>query len=392
MKNYDVVIIGGGASGCMTAIWLGINRALNQNNIKKAAIIDGGKSLGKKIMVTGNGRCNLTNINMSSEYFNQNIDKYLQRFDEKKTLEFFEKCGLEHYADDEGRVYPLSNSAKSVIDVLLPRIDDNIVDKILDQRVCGITKSREGFYVRTQTETFSCKKLVIATGGNTLAEKLADLGVDIKPFVPSLTALKCSDVRDLNGVKVSNVRVTVTNEMGDSKSEIGEVLFKEYGVSGIVAFNLSTLFARKGEYKGSVEIDLLPNLSIDKLCEKLNKRKALRVNLDKFFVGMFVGSLANEIFRQCKMNTNIKCDRLTDEQILTLAKTIKNLKYKVVDAYINNQVFSGGVKLSSLDDNLQSKQIPDLYFTGEICDVDGVCGGYNLQWAWTSGKIVGESL
>ena len=107
---------------------------------------------------------------------------------------------------------------------------------------------------------------------------------------------------------------------------------------------------------------------------------------------MFVGSLANEIFRQCKMNTNIKCDKLTDEQILTLAKTIKNLKYKVVDAYINNQVFSGGVKLSSLDDNLQSKQIPDLYFTGEICDVDGVCGGYNLQWAWTSGKIVGESL
>ena len=216
--------------------------------------------------------------------------------------------------------------------------------------------------------------------------------VEIKPFVPSLTALKCNDVKDLNGVKVSNVKVTVTNKSGDSNSEVGEVLFKDRGLSGIVVFNLSTIFARSGEYKGSVEIDLMPNLSIDDLCKKLAKRKLLNCNLDKFFVGMFVNSLANEIFRQCKMNTNIKSNKLTDEQILILAKTIKNLKYNVVDAYDNNQVFSGGVKLDDLSDSLEHKQIPNLYFTGEICDIDGVCGGYNLQWAFTSGKIVGDSL
>ena len=137
---------------------------------------------------------------------------------------------------------------------------------------------------------------------------------------------------------------------------------------------------------------MFPNISVEKLAEKIEKRKSLNVNLDKIFVGMFVNSLANEIFRQCKMNTNIKSNKLTDEQILILAKTIKNLKYNVVDAYDNNQVFSGGVKLADLDDNLMYKQMPGLYFTGEICDIDGVCGGYNLQWAWTSGKIVGDSL
>ena len=392
MKEYDVIIIGGGASGCMTAMSISKIICSNANKFRSVAIIDSGKSLGKKIMVTGNGRCNLTNTNMSSEYFNQNIDKYLSRFDEKDTLAFFEKLGLETYADDESRVYPISNSAKSVVDVITQHISPDITAYV-DHEVTEIKKVNDGFFVATSTaENFKCKKLVVAAGGNKMANALKEIGVEIKPFVPSLTALKCSDVKDLNGVKTSNVKVTVINKSGESKSEVGEVLFKDRGLSGIVVFNLSTIFARSSEYNGNVSIDLMPNLSIDDLCKKIAKRKLLNCNLDKLFVGMFVNSLANEIFRQCKMNTNINSNKLTDEQILILAKTIKNLKYNVVDAYDNNQVFSGGVKLADLDDNLMHKQIPNLYFTGEICNVDGVCGGYNLQWAWTSGKIVGDSL
>ena len=307
------------------------------------------------------------------------------------TLEFFENLGLETYADEEGRVYPISNSAKSVVDVIASRLNGK-VDCVLGQKVVEIEKSNEGFLIATENETFVCKKLVVSTGGNTILNALNKLGVAIKPFTPSLVALKCSDVKDLNGVKVSNVKVTATNSLGETKSEVGEVLFKESGLSGIVIFNLSTIFARSGNFSGKINIDLMPDLSESALAEKITKRKTLNVNLDKMFVGMFVNSLANEIFRQCKINTNINSNKLTNAQILTLAKTIKNLTYNVASAYDNNQVFSGGIKLPLLDDKLMCKQIPELYFTGEICDIDGVCGGYNLQWAWTSGKIVGENL
>lgn len=382
MKNYDAIIIGGGASGCMAAI-------VTKN--KNVAIMDSAKTLAKKIMVTGNGRCNLTNTNMNSTYFNQNIDKYLEQFDQTKTLELFEGMGLETYADEEGRVYPISNSAKSVVDVIISKLN-NKVDAILEQKVIDIQKTQNGFVVTTDKDKYNAKKVVIACGGNALVDIVKNLGVEVKPFVPSLVALKCKDVKDLNGVKASNAKVTATNADGLSRSEIGEVLFKDGGLSGIVVFNLSTIFSRTNNFSGKINIDLMPNFSEEQVVEKLAKRKSLNVNLDKMFIGMFVNSLANEIFRQCKINTNIKSNNLTEKELTLLAKTIKNLSYNVIGSYDNNQVFSGGVKCADLDNKLMHKQIPGLYFTGEICDIDGVCGGYNLQWAWTSGKIVGDSL
>ena len=382
MKNYDAIIIGGGASGCMAAI-------VTKN--KNVAIMDSAKTLAKKIMVTGNGRCNLTNTNMNSTYFNQNIDKYLEQFDQTKTLELFEGMGLETYADEEGRVYPISNSAKSVVDVIISKLN-NKVDAILEQKVIDIQKTQNGFVVTTDKDKYNAKKVVVACGGNAFVDIVKNLGVEVKPFVPSLVALKCKDVKDLNGVKASNAKVTATNADGLSRSEIGEVLFKDGGLSGIVVFNLSTIFSRTNNFSGKINIDLMPNFSEEQVVEKLAKRKSLNVNLDKMFIGMFVNSLANEIFRQCKINTNIKSNNLTEKELTLLAKTIKNLSYNVIGSYDNNQVFSGGVKCADLDNKLMHKQIPGLYFTGEICDIDGVCGGYNLQWAWTSGKIVGDSL
>ncbi len=382
MKTFDVIIIGGGASGVMTAL-----------NIKgkNIAIIDSGKSLAKKIMVTGNGRCNLTNTNMSSSYYNQNIDKFLAKFDQNDTLEFFAKLGLETYADAEGRVYPLSNSAKSVVDVINLALKDKVT-AILEQKVIDIKKQNNSFVVTTGQDAFGAKNIVVATGGNSMLDIIENLGVETTSFTPSLVALKCPEIKDLNGIKASNVSVTIVNCNGTAKSERGEVLFKDGGISGIVVFNLSSVFARQNNFNGKVTIDLLPDLSYDKLCEKLKQRKTLNVNIDKFFTGLFLPALSNEIFKKCKLNTNINCNKLTNEQISNLAQTIKNISYNVKGYFDNNQVFSGGVKLSCLDDNLQSKQVPGLYFAGEICDIDGVCGGYNLQWAFTSGKIVGDSL
>ena len=147
-----------------------------------------------------------------------------------------------------------------------------------------------------------------------------------------------------------------------------------------------------GDFHGKITIDLLPKVTEKELCNKLEKRKAICTDTNKLFVGMFVNAVANEIFKQSKFNINIKPQNMTDVAIQNLAKTIKNLQFDVCGAYDNNQVYSGGVNLNDLTDNLESKQIPSLFFVGEICNVDGVCGGYNLQWAWTSGHIVGESL
>ena len=196
----------------------------------------------------------------------------------------------------------------------------------------------------------------------------------------------------MEGVKVSSVSVLAKNALGQTKNEVGEVLFKDGGLSGIVIFNLSTLFARTNNYNGTITIDLLPNLTLEQLSLKLENRKKLNVCLDKLFTGMFVPALANEILKQAKINTNLNSLKLTNEQIYTLSKTIKNLTYKVDGYFENNQVFSGGVDLRDLTDHLMHKNIPNLYFAGEICNVDGVCGGFNLQWAWTSGSIVGDCL
>lgn len=382
MKNYKVIIIGAGASGVMCAI------ATKEKNI---AIIDKNTKPLKKVLVTGNGRCNLTNLKTTSKNYNQNIDKFLSKFNIQKTLEFFESIGLETFADEENRIYPISNSSKSVVDVLMQKLN-NKADLILGQSVESVEKTSNGFIVKTDIETFSCEKLVIATGGNSVENIFKDLNIKYKNFYPSLVAVKSKDVKDLNGVKVSNVLVTATNSKGEIKKELGEVLFKDGGLSGIVIFNISSIFARISSFKGLIEIDLLPNLSIQQLTKKLEKRKELNVNLDKFFVGMFQNSVANEIFKQTKINTNINSLKLTNEQITKLAKTIKNLKFEVYDCFDNNQIHSGGVKLENLTDELMCKQINNLYFAGEVCDVDGECGGFNLQWAWTSGFVVGDSL
>ncbi len=380
MKNYKTIIIGCGAAGSMCA--------LSTNG--KTAIIDTATKPFKKILVTGNGRCNLTNANISSDFYNQNLDKYFNKFGVKDTLNFFEKLGLETVSDDEGRIYPLSNQAKSVQDVVVNKLQEK-ADMYLGQTVINIEQKDNGFVVETEQEKFFASNVVVATGGNTMMQVLKNLDIKTKPFVPSLVALKCEGLKDLNGVKVSDVQVTVKAN-NQSCSELGEVIFKDAGISGIVVFNLSAMFARQNNYTGLVNIDLLPKWSIEKLIEKLKQRTKLNVAVDKMFVGMFNNALANEIFWQAKTNTNKPTNKLTEQEISNLANTIKNLQYKVNGYYDNNQVYSGGVMLDSLDDNLMSKTIKNLYFVGEVCDVDGVCGGYNLQWAWTSGHIVGESL
>jgi len=382
MKEYNVIILGAGASACMCAI---------VSSAENIAMIDANSKPAKKLLVTGNGRCNLTHMGMNSNQFNTNIDKYLSKFGVQDTLKYFSSLGLEWYADDELRVYPYSNSAKSVQDVFI-NVLKNKINFYGEEKIESVKYSNEKYYVKTNKDEYVCKKLVVGLGGNA-SFVLNDLKIDYKPFVSSIVALKTNSTRELSGIRLSDVRVTATNANGKSLIRDGEVLFKDSGLSGIVIFDVSTIFARGAEFKGKVSIDLMRRISLENLIKKLEYRKnQINTSIDKFFIGMFQNAVSSEILKQAKINTNTNSAKLTNHDIEKLAKTIKCLEFEVKGAYDNNQVYSGGVPLSSLNVSLEHKRYKNLYFMGEICDVDGECGGYNLQWAWTSGKIVGDQL
>ena len=385
MKNYNIIILGGGACGIITSI-------IASNKHNNIAIIDKCNKLAKKILVTGNGRCNLTNVNATSKHYNQNIDKYLNRFNVQDTLKFFSDLGLMTYNDEENRIYPISNSAKSVLDVLTNKVNSSNIDKYLEHEILNIERKNNKFIVETDKESFECEKLVVALGGNTSEHIAQKFNIKIKKFVPSLVSLKTNSTKLLNNTRVSNVKVTATNSQGNQMIEKGEVLFKDSGLSGICIFNLSTLFSRINNFNGKIEIDLLPDYETKVLTKILNERKKLNVKINQFFDGMFVSAIAYEILNRCKINENRLSSELSDKEIEQFVKIIKHLDFKVVGCYENNQVYSGGICLNELNDNLECKNIKGLYFGGEVCDIDGLCGGYNLQWAWTSGFIIGESL
>ena len=382
MKHHKTIIIGCGASGA----FCGITTTCND-----VAIVDAEFTPAKKLLVTGNGRCNLTNLNTNSNFYNVNINSYLNKFNTLDTLNYFKTIGLVTYADEEGRVYPISNSAKSVQDCIINKLQEKSVTLYLAEKVLKIEHSSNIFTIYTDKQQLSCNNLVISIGSKNAENILNSLNIKYSPFVPSLVSLKSKEIKNLNGIRLSNVKVTATC-LDESKTEFGEVLFKENGISGICVFNLSTIFARQNNFNGTITIDILPNYKKEELVKLLNDRKVLNVKLNKYFVGMFQNAIADEIFKQSKINTSKNCSNLTLEEIELLATTIKNLTFKVDGVFENNQVFCGGVNLNDLTENLESKEIPNLYFTGEVCNVDGVCGGYNLQWAFTSGFIVGENL
>lgn len=422
--KYDVIVLGGGASGLMSAI-------VCAERGKKVAVIDRNFTMGKKLMVTGNGRCNMTNIHMNSDKYNVNIDKYLSRFNELNTIMFFKNLGLAMSVDDEGRVYPITNNAKSVIDVLNNRLDELQVDKIFNTEVVDVEQIIDGYSVIcADNKKYTSRKLIVATGGNTLVNFAKELRESVVENRPSLCALKTTKVQGLNNIKLSNVKVTAFPKYGvvcgkDVKSidnnnavfdkkynllylkcsnkntcilddylennsicEYGEVLFKDGGVSGISIFNVSAYFARSG-YEGKIIIDIFPSISAENLfnimCEARDKNRSL-------LKGLVVDALANNIYARCGIDDIKVSKNISDKKIKEIAYVLKHMDFDVTNAYDNNQVFSGGIKLDSINCDLSSKMSPGLYWVGEIVDVDGVCGGYNLQWAWTSGYIAGMSV
>lgn len=371
MENFDVVIVGGGASSLVCANLL--------KDFCSVAIIERNDRIGKKILVTGNGRCNLSNINLNDSFYNVDISPFLEKFGFDKTMYFYGELGLLTHMDEQGRVYPFSNTANSVLDVLRYGIENKC--KIFTScEVTEICNENSTFKIITEGNCFCANYCIVSTGGNTSINLFKKIHPQYNKCVPSLCGLKTTTNKGLNGVRVDNV---VAKIEGTDIEQEGEILFKENAISGILIFNLSSFLARTRNFNSVISIDFMPKISQDELVEILSKRK-----FDNILMGIFHSALAKNIMEKA----NCQHKNLTKTDIVNIAKIIKNYKIITFAPMDNNQIYSGGVPLSSVDENLMSKTTQNLFFTGECLDVDGVCGGYNLQWATTSAMAVAEKI
>ncbi|MBO5394467.1 MAG: aminoacetone oxidase family FAD-binding enzyme [Clostridia bacterium] len=388
MKYFDIAILGAGASGCMCA--------LQTDERQSVVLIDKASYPAKKLMATGNGKCNLSNaqIEPNEEFYNHDLEGFFSRFDVPATLEYFSDNGLVFYNDEEGRIYPFSDSAKSVIDVICNALaKKKNVTLAMNEEILNVSKEDDVFIVKTSGETYCVKKLVCALGGKASESVIQSFNIKHRNFVPSLCALKTQNTKLLSGCKVSPVHIFAYSPNGNLyNQQFGELLFKDSGLSGICAFNLSSEFARRGCYEGKLVVDLVPEIEKEELIDVLMRRRELDLPISKFFEGFLANPIAYYILNKCKFNESASSTSLTEGQLEMMIDHMKALEFIVQGNYDNNQIYSGGVLLSALDDNLQAKELDNLYFCGEACDVDGICGGFNLQWAWTSGYIVGKSL
>ena len=370
---YDIIIIGGGASGLFCAT--------NLNKNYKIAILEKDNRIGKKILATGNGRCNLTNETLSSIQYNQNIDSFLKIFNNFDVIKYFNDIGLMTYSDEEGRVYPISNTSNSVLDILRLNLGQNV--KLFTNIEINNINKKQLFEIKLcNGPTLFSNKIIYACGGNSLNE-IKSLHNDINPFNKSLVSLQTNNNKHLNNIRVHNVKASLKIK-NNTYTETGEILFKDNAISGIMIFNLSSYMARMNNYSHYIYLDLLPNISFDNLIKELEKRKNNKLFVgENFLIGIFHSALSKNIMEK------VNFDAKNTEKIAFLIKNYEIITKSPLD---NNQVYSGGIKLQSLSNNLESKQTSQLFFIGECVDVDGLCGGYNLQWAWTSAFVVSKFL
>lgn len=405
MKN-EIVVVGGGASGLMCAI------ELAKNNFD-VLVLERKDRILKKILVTGNGRCNITNDNISiKNYFSlesdvQKIENILNKFTKDDTIKFFNDIGIISTVKSRGKIYPLSEQASSVVDALRFEAEKLGVKIITDFYVTKIEKDSFNFKLYSEDKKIvTCKKVILSCGGQSYPElgsngsgyELAKkLGHKITKLVPTIVQLKTDeyDVKGLKGIKL-DVNLTAISDGEKICTYDGELLFTETGVSGNVIFNISFVYPI---YKNLIfEIDFLPSYNyIDLYNILIDRREKLSyLTMENFFNGMINKKLGQFLTKKSGIEKLSKeVHLLTDNEIKKICEILKKYKIKIIDTtgFKNAQVTAGGVSLEDVNcETLESKKVKGLYFTGEILDVYGECGGYNLQWAWASGYVVAKSI
>ena len=394
-------IIGGGASGMAAAL------AAAEAHTAQVVLLERQSRLGRKLQATGNGRCNLTNLHAAEGGYHgdqPDFSRYaLETFGPEETLSWFRKLGLFTTAEDSGRVYPYSDQANSVVDVLRFALEKPNIRVKLGFEVQRGRKTAEGFLVEGGGERLCFDRLIVACGG--LAgtklgggmsgyQLLRSLGHKCTRLRPALVQLKTgwSGVVGLKGVR-ANCRAQILRN-GDPFSESeGELQFTEYGLSGPVIFEISRDVCREpGEWV--CRLDFIPHVSREELISALTARRETPLPAGELLTGILHNRLGRVLTQAAGVGLNRPAAQLDRGDLARVAEAVKAFEVSLTEpmGMDSAQVTAGGIVTREFRDRtMESRLVPGLYACGEVLDVDGDCGGYNLQWAWSSGRLAGLS-
>lgn len=373
-----VAIIGSGPAGCMTAC--------NLDKSFEITLFDKSKPL-KTLLPTGGGRCNLAHAEFNFKELAKNYprgEKFLysvfSRFGTQETLDFFEKIGIKTYTQDNGRIFPISNSAQDVRNAILSKLHHC---KFKEEEILSIKKLEKGFEVKSAQTSYYFDIVVVAIGGKSSYKILSNLGHSIVEPKPALVGLITEPhYKNLQGISLQNVLI----KSGKTQIE-GDILFTDNGITGPAIFELSSINARK-DLPYEITIDFInKNIDWQNLFDK-NPHKELKNIISEILPKTFV----NEIFKN--VNLTQKGHEIKSNTKVLVNSTIQNFRFKIINTRKNGEtVTSGGISLKEIDSKtLQSKITDCLYICGEVLDIDGFCGGYNLQNCWSTGYITAVAI
>ena len=394
-----IAIIGGGASGMAAAL------AAAENENARVYLLERQARVGRKLQATGNGRCNLSNLHAGNRgYHGQNpefVNHAISVFSPEDTLKWFASLGLFTVTEDSGKVYPYSDQANSVVDVLrLSLIKPNIT-LLTGYEVTKIQKLERGFQITDGKENIICDKLIVACGGlagsklgGTMSgyKLLAKLGHRSTKLRPSLVQIKSSwpELPSLKGVR-ANCYVQILYNGECYAQSTGELQLTEHGISGPVVFEISRdVCAASGKW--TAKLDFLPNVSAETLEAELQRRRATNLPMEELLTGILHNRLGRVLTKAAGIKGKQYANQISNAELNEVIIAAKGLEIDLTEplGMDSAQVTAGGVQTDGFDpDTMQSKLVPGLYACGEVLDIDGDCGGYNLQWAWSSGRLAG---
>lgn len=405
MSNRRVIIVGGGAAGMIAGIVAARNGA-------KVVILEQMNRVGKKILATGNGRCNLSNENIDvSRYHGRNpgfVRSAFEQFGFEDTIKFFEYLGISCKAEDGGKVYPFSEQASCILDVLRYEIGKLGIEERVEAGVKSIHPVKNGLKVLLRSgEELIGDSVIVAAGGKAAPNLGANgsgyglvipLGHKLIETFPALVQLKLSAtyVKAIKGIRfIGEAAVGVEDE--EIRREIGEILFTDYGISGPVILQLSRKAGEvlQDDRKPWLLVDMFPGYSRDELREKIRIKLEYQPQkeLDFSFIGLINKRLIPVILKEAGVNDIHKqAQSLGEVELDNIVNVLKGWSFNIsgLNTWAEAQVTAGGISVSDINDRtMESKLVKGLYFAGEVVDIDGDCGGFNLQWAWSSGYVAG---
>ena len=405
--HFDLAVVGGGAAGLAAAV-AAARELERQHRQKKIVVLEAGVRVGKKLLATGNGRCNLTNVDVQPSRYHGDtavLPAVFDRYPPHEVIDFFRSLGLLCREEDEGRVYPYNLQASAVLDVLRLQLEHLRVEIFCDFPVAGLKKAASGFEIYSNGLSIFAKSVVFATGGlagsqlganGSGYEVLKSLGHRCTGLFPALVQVTTDPrrVKPLKGARSAANAVLLANGTPAASSR-GEVQFTEHGLSGICIFELSRFVGELyGKRTLELALDLMPEYGEPQIADFLKTRCLLKeMPVSALFNGCLNKLVGPEVVKAALPHMPKTAAGLSAGDLAALAHTAKNFRFPVTGtlSWKDAQVTAGGIPLDEVDRDMQSRRCPGLYLAGELLNIDGDCGGFNLHWAWSTGLLAGRA-